>query len=122
MLVWRPRLCYLSGMKRTVQILCLGGLMLAPAGFAADAVDFTLPLETARLKTAPGVEVANGNCMLCHSVDYISTQPRLNAAQWRAAINKMREKYGAPIATNRVDELVAYFAQNYGAGTNTPAK
>jgi hypothetical protein len=109
-------------MKRAVRILCLGGMMLASAGFAADTTDFTLPLETARLKTAPGVEVANGNCMLCHSVDYISTQPRLNAAQWRATVTKMREKYGAPIATNRVDDLVTYFVQNYGPVTNAPAK
>jgi len=26
----------------------------------------------------------------------------------------MRDRYGAPIQTNKVDELVAYLVQNYG--------
>ena len=87
---------------------------------------FTFPPETAKLKPGPGVELAGSQCVLCHSLDYISTQPRLSAAQWRAAIVKMQTKYGAPIATNNVDALVDYFARNYGSGgvTNTvpPAK
>ena len=87
---------------------------------AADTV-FKLPAETARLKQAPGLELANANCILCHSVDYISTQPRLNAAQWRASVLKMQAKYGAPIATNNVDLLVDYLAKHYGNGTTTNA-
>lgn len=89
---------------------------------AAAETQFTLPPETAKLKPGPGLELAGSQCVLCHSVDYISTQPRLSVAQWRASILKMQTKYGAPIATNNVDALVDYFARNYGSGavTNTP--
>lgn len=79
---------------------------------AAD--EFKLPLETARLKPGPGVELATVNCLLCHSADYISTQPPLSEAAWRATVDKMRTKYGAPIITNNVDAVVKYLSTAYG--------
>lgn len=89
----------------------------------AAETSFKLPPETAKLKPGPGVELAGANCLLCHSPDYISTQPRLTAPQWRASVLKMQSKYGAPIKTNHVDALVNYLAANYGvaAPTNAPA-
>ena len=97
---------------------------LAAVSWLATAAEtqFTLPPETARLKPGPGVELVNAQCFVCHSVDYISTQPRLSAPQWRAVVVKMQARYGAPIATNSVDALTEYLAQNYGSrpATNTP--
>jgi mono/diheme cytochrome c family protein len=81
--------------------------------FAADG-KFRLPPETAKLKPGPGMEIASSQCLLCHSADYISTQPRLNRAAWTAEILKMRDKYGAPILTNRMDALADYLTANYG--------
>ena len=97
---------------------------ISTCAFALTAaeISFRLPPETARLKAGPGVELATASCLLCHSADYISTQPRLSAAQWRASVLKMQAKYGAPIKTNQVEALVGYLAKNYGAdaSTNTP--
>src|SRR5260221_6253625 len=76
--------------------------------------NWKLPPETAKLKPGPGAGVAMANCMLCHSVDYISTQPPLTRTAWKAAVEKMRLKYGAPIATNKVDEIADYLAATYG--------
>jgi mono/diheme cytochrome c family protein len=105
----------------TLEVIVLVALLAASTLVveAADAL-FTLPPETARLKPGPGLELASSHCVLCHSVDYISTQPHLSAAQWRAAIVKMQTKYGAPITTNNLDTLVDYFAWNYSGITNTP--
>jgi mono/diheme cytochrome c family protein len=89
-------------------------LAIAPATPAADKT-FKLPPEISTLKTGPGLELVQANCLLCHSADYISTQPRLTAVQWRASVLKMQAKYGAPIATNNVDALVEYLAKNYRA-------
>ena len=89
-------------------------VVAAGAVLRAAEVKFALPPETVRLKLGPGAELAAAQCLLCHSADYISTQPRLNAPQWRASVLKMRDRYGAPIQTNKVDELVAYLVQNYG--------
>jgi hypothetical protein len=54
------------------------------------------------------------HCALCHSFDYISTQPRLSKTAWTASVEKMRAKYGAPIPTNEVPALVAYLVKHHG--------
>ena len=52
---------------------------------------------------------------MCHSVEYISTQPLMPRAFWEASVKKMREKYGAPTADDAVQKLVDYLAAIYGA-------
>src|ERR1043165_2256962 len=64
-------------------------------GSGADA--WKLPAEKAQVKPAPGAPRVIANCSLCHSADYISTQPPLSRAAWKATVEKMRLKYGAPI-------------------------
>lgn len=54
------------------------------------------------------------HCQLCHSSDYISTQPRLSRKAWEANVEKMRSKYGAPIPTNAVPAIVEYLVKNHG--------
>jgi hypothetical protein len=73
-----------------------------------------LPPEETKFKSAPGSEIASASCILCHSADYISTQPPLDRAGWTVIVQKMREKYGAPIPTNNVETIVNYLATNYG--------
>lgn len=89
--------------------LCVSALALN----AAEA--WKLPPENARLKPGPGVELATGQCLLCHSADYISTQPRLPRAAWEASVKKMKEKYGAPVPADKTQALVDYLVKNYGA-------
>lgn len=85
---------------------------LALGAFAADT--WKLPPETAKLKPGPNAPLAIANCTLCHSADYLSTQPPLTRQAWRATVEKMRLKYGAPIATNNVDALADYLSAAYG--------
>jgi len=98
-----------------LHFILLIALALA-SGFAADA-PFTLPPETTRLRPGVGAELVIAQCLVCHSADYISTQPRLTRAQWQGTVVKMQQKYGAPIATNNVERLVDYLAGNYGTGS-----
>ena len=51
---------------------------------------------------------------MCHSHEYISTQPPFTRDQWKASVAKMQQKYGAPIAPEAVDALLDYLAQAYG--------
>jgi sulfite dehydrogenase (cytochrome) subunit B len=85
-------------------------------GFAADG-PFTLPPETTKLKPGTGGELVTAQCLVCHSADYISTQPRLTRVQWQGTVIKMQQKYGATIPTNNVQRLVDYLAGNYGSDT-----
>jgi len=91
-------------------ILAVTGTFLLPG-----AEKYELPPEKTRLKPGVGAELVNIQCLLCHSADYISTQPRLSRAAWNAAVFKMKDKYGAPINTNTVAQLVDYLTKSYGA-------
>jgi mono/diheme cytochrome c family protein len=94
-------------------LLCLAGYTLAAA--AADA--WKLPADQPKFRPGPGADIATANCLLCHSADYVSTQPPLARATWLATVNKMREKYGAPLPTNQVERVVEYLSVSYGKKT-----
>ena len=97
------------------------GLICATIFIATAApVKIELPVETAVYKSAPGADLANAQCLTCHSADYAAMQPPMPAKFWKGAVDKMIGKYGAPIPTNQVDALVEYFAKSYGTdATNT---
>ena len=91
-----------------------GGLAVAAT---AKPVQYALPAETAELAAGPGLEVAQANCVACHSADYISTQPRNlrdPAAFWTAEVTKMRHVYGAPVEESAVQAIVDYLVAAYG--------
>lgn len=80
--------------------------------FAEDA--WKLPVEKTVLKDGAGKELVVGQCFLCHSTDYIATQPSLTRAQWQATVEKMRGKFGAPVPTNAIPTIVDYLTAGYG--------
>lgn len=109
---------------KILAVLLLGIGLLCLIARAAEKT-ITLPAETATLKPGSGVELATSQCLLCHSADYISTQPRLTRAAWKAEVVKMQQRYGAPIVTNNIEALADYLAKNYGKenpGAQTKAK
>lgn len=107
---------------RAIRII-IAGAALSLFAFAADEKrDWKLPPETAKLERGEGVELVAAQCIVCHSLDYISTQPRMNRAGWTATVTKMKEKYGAPIAPENVDKLVTYLVRTYGAERREPTR
>ncbi|HSU55074.1 MAG TPA: c-type cytochrome [Candidatus Dormibacteraeota bacterium] len=91
------------------------------AVMAASALDIQLPPETGAFKQDPGADIANGQCLICHSVEYVTTQPVMPRTFWKAEVQKMQQKYGAPIVDAQVDTVVDYLTKNYGAWTNGTA-
>jgi len=89
-------------------------LCFSAAPRSADDSAWKLPPETARFKPGKGVELATAQCLVCHSADYVSTQPPLSRAAWGGIVAKMKDKYGAPIAPASVEPLVNYLAATYG--------
>jgi len=77
-------------------------------------VTITLPPDGAALKQAPGVEFAAAQCMTCHSAEYINSQPSLTRTAWKASVDKMKAKFGAPIPDDQVEKLADYLAAAYG--------
>ena len=95
--------------------LCRGVLFAQP-----PPRKFQLPPEPAALKSGPNADLVSANCRLCHSVDYITTQPAMDRAAWLATITKMREKFGAPLATDTLPAIAEYLAKNYGKEKPAP--
>lgn len=97
--------------------LILLAAALGAAGAMAAGLKVELPSETATLKPGPGAEVANGQCLTCHSAEYIITQPPDKPlAFWRAEVEKMKKVYGAPIPDEQISALADYLARSYGTG------
>ena len=86
-------------MKAFAIAASLAALTLASLA-QAKPLTYALPDETAVLRPGPepGLEAAKNNCMACHSVDYVETQPpKKGAAFWDAEVTKMIKVYKAPI-------------------------
>lgn len=96
-------------------------LLLALGGpLAAAPQDYALPEPTAQLRAPadpahrPGFEAAQGNCMVCHSVDYIAMQPPgKGAGFWESEVTKMVKVYHAPVGEADAKAIAAYLAATY---------
>jgi len=98
---------------RLFSLFFAGAFLLAIVVRAAE-VSITLPPETTQLKPAAGIEAAQANCLICHSVDYLQMQPPMPRKFWEAEVKKMQQKYAAPIADDKIAALVDYLTAAYG--------
>jgi sulfite dehydrogenase len=89
-----------------------------PLFLHAAVLEIQLPPEVNAFKQDVGAEIANAQCLICHSVEYVSTQPPSPRAFWKSSIQKMQQKYGAAIPEAQVDALTDYLTRNYGSETN----
>ncbi|OGP53945.1 MAG: hypothetical protein A2Y65_02175 [Deltaproteobacteria bacterium RBG_13_52_11] len=76
----------------------------------------TLPPEKVDLKPGQGMDKAATYCVICHSAEYITMQPKGTKAQWTGSVNKMIKVYGAPISEDDAKVIAGYLAANYGTG------
>jgi mono/diheme cytochrome c family protein len=68
-----------------------------------------------KLKDGPGRDVVAGNCVMCHSLDYIPLNSVfLDRKGWDATVHKMINVMKAPIREQDVPAIVDYLAKNYG--------
>ena len=86
----------------------------SPKANAHAADPWVLPVGEPALPEGESAAPIRRHCALCHSFDYIATQPRLSRTGWTARVDKMRTKYGAPIPTNDVPALVNFLVKHHG--------
>lgn len=98
-------------MRRAV----IAAVLLGVVG-SAGAEDITLPADHpyGMLKPGPGSDVAQRSCALCHSTDYIVTQPPGDQKQWDGVVTKMIKVYGAPLSDADARLVAEYLARHYG--------
>lgn len=88
-----------------------------------STISVQLPASAALFPGAEGADIANHQCLTCHSADMVLHQPARTSAEWQANINKMRTAYGEPLPAEQVDALAAYLSRltSNGKGTSEEA-
>lgn len=101
---------------RTPALLIIAACALLSGTIAAKPVTFVPPEENVppELADAEGEAVVNA-CSTCHSLEYITTQPRGKGAQfWKDSVAKMITVYKAPIEPADADAASAVLAKKFG--------
>jgi len=83
----------------------------APPDARWTKVSVQLPTSPTLFPAGQGADIANSQCVICHSPDMVLYQPARTQEQWKETINKMRSAYGAPLPAEQVDALATYLAQ-----------
>jgi mono/diheme cytochrome c family protein len=89
----------------------------APATAFATVKTIQLPPDSAQLKPSalPGYAKAQGNCVACHSAEYMLYQPpTAPRSYWDAMVKRMKAVFKAPISDADMPDIVDYLAKTYG--------
>jgi hypothetical protein len=97
-------------------ILVFAGTALAmdKASTSPAVHSIRLPEVKVDLKPGPGRDKTETYCAVCHSLDYITTQPAFSRDKWGETVNKMVKVFGAPIPGDVSREITAYLGTAYG--------
>lgn len=99
-----------------IRLLVASIAMAAGAAAAAAPLRYEPPPETVSLGSGEDVELVEAICASCHSLDYITTQPRMGqsaGAFWAAEVRKMQTAYGSDISSEDAAKIVAYLTETY---------
>ena len=81
--------------------------MLAGAPALADE-------DAIHLRDGNGRDLTESRCAICHSLDYIpNNAPVMDRTGWQKGIQKMRERFGAPITDQEAQQILEYLAGSY---------
>jgi len=113
------RTTFIAAAAAAVVALGLMGASGPRAAVAADAQPggvhaITLPTMQPDLPDGPGKDLVMANCILCHSTRYITMQPAFSKDFWTTEVNKMRKTFGAPVAEEKVEDIVNYLVSIRG--------
>ena len=71
-------------------------------------VSVELPASQTSFPPGDGADIANAQCLICHSAGMVLRQPPLTQDEWVGEINKMRNAFGAPLPADQVEALAKY--------------
>jgi sulfite dehydrogenase (cytochrome) subunit B len=79
-----------------------------------SAAHAAVAVEVTELRDGLGRDLTSGRCIICHSVEHIpSSAPAMNRAAWQKTIQKMRDRFGAPITDEEANQILEYLAANH---------
>lgn len=108
-------------MRRTILSSAIPAVLTLAAAFAFAGPQGTthsikLPETRVELVSGDGKVKVETFCNICHSLDYITMQPKFSRAQWSGTVNKMIKVYGAPISEEDAKVITDYLGAQYGTG------
>lgn len=90
-------------------VALLGLLAGAAAGVAAPADE-----DAIHLRDGNGRDLTASRCAICHSLDYIpGNAPVMDRSGWQKTVQKMRERFGAPLTDQEAQQILDYLAGSY---------
>ena len=119
-------------MRRKGLVIGLGLLAIAAGGAALTLLDrddvpaivaarmepvsYQLPEETLPAELSdPGAEIVVNNCTACHSLEYVTTQPRgMGDKFWTDEVTKMVKVYGAAVEPADAEAIAKLLAERFG--------
>jgi sulfite dehydrogenase (cytochrome) subunit B len=103
----------LARVAALVSVPLLLTLLIAASAIASASQEGT------QLKEGAGRDLTVGRCMVCHSIEYIpSNAPAMNRAAWQKTIQKMKDRFGAPITDEDAKQILDYLDANYSGKTS----
>ena len=100
----------------TIAMALTTAVCFSSAAPAEPLHSLTPPAVTTELRQGPGKDKTETLCAMCHSVDYITMQPRFSRPVWTAEVNKMIKVMGAPIKEDDAKVIIDYLVAEYGTG------
>lgn len=81
---------------------------------AASDAPHTPAAEVTTLRDGAGRDLTEGRCIICHSVEYIpANAPAMDRAAWQKTVQKMRDRFGAPITDEEAKQILEYLDAHY---------
>jgi mono/diheme cytochrome c family protein len=70
--------------------------------------------DAIQLRDGSWRDLTAARCAICHSLDYIpGNAPVLDRVGWQKVIQKMRDRFGAPITDEEAQDILDYLAGSY---------
>jgi len=105
---------------RVALIWCMGFLLIGLSHRAMANPDLgspdpmKLPSDPFSFQPGPGRSIASSYCGICHSAEYIYTQPPHSQKTWGKIVHKMKSAYGCSIPDDQIPTLVEYLVGQNG--------
>ncbi|HEY8049991.1 MAG TPA: cytochrome c [Ramlibacter sp.] len=99
------------------QFLAFTFVLLAAGSATAVTKIIQIPADTVFLKPSPlpGYVKAQGNCVACHSAEYMLYQPATAPrGYWDAMVHRMKAVFKAPVPDEDMPAIVDYLVKTYG--------
>ena len=103
-----------SAVTLTALAAAVAAASFSTAPRAGSEAPHTTAAEVTALRDGQGRDLTVGRCIICHSVEYIpANAPAMDRAAWQKTIQKMRDRFGAPITDEEAKQILDYLSANY---------